>query len=87
MEKGDHVTVVEPRLSGGEDEGDAPSSDALENGLQRLLSGVQLLEVSALELRPLVGLVVEPAPQFGGRSSLLGPEVDLRVLLRETAVP
>ena len=45
------------------------------------------VKVSTLELRPLVRLMVKPAPQFGGGSSFLRPEIDLRVLLRETAGP
>ena len=44
--------VVEPRFPRGEDESDLTRSNPLEDRMQRILSGVQLLEVSALELRP-----------------------------------
>ncbi len=79
--------VVALRLARGKNEGDLPSSDALEDGLQRLWPCAQLLEVSALELRPLARIVAEPAPQFGGGGSLLGPKIDPGVLLREAARP
>ena len=31
--------------------------------------------------------MIEPAPQFRGGGGLFGPEIDLRILLRETAWP
>ena len=79
--------VVEPRLSRGENERDPAGPDALEDGLQGFPPATEFLEVPALELRPFVPVVVEPAPKFGGGRSLLGPKVDLGVLLRETAGP
>ncbi len=55
--------------------------------MQRVLTLAQFPEVPSLELWPFTRLMVEPPSQFSRGSGFLGPEVDLRGLLRQASRP
>ncbi len=55
--------VVEAQLSGRENERHRSRSNAFEDRVHRVLSGVQFLEVLTLELWPLSRVMVEPPSQ------------------------